>query len=513
MTNLTNSKKPAANTAANAKADLPASDEPSSVLTLRGNGEQTVKFYAPNDAGNAERFLDTYGEDVRYCPAEKTWYVFDGMRWQADTTSQVEKLVCSALEASYTAEIAHLQELDQYGSQKDAINRAYKRRTAAGNLQTLRSCVNMAGFRASIEPEEFDADDYEFHAQNGSLNLKTYQGYSYHKKDLYFRKMAGASFALEQSDYEPNGQPYCPRWKKFVVQCAMGDVKLFLYLQRAAGYSVMTGDISAQKVFCLVGEGRNGKSLFINTLAEIAGDYACKIESSLLSMNRWGERDADVSKELYRMKGKRFVYANEFSRGTMLNEVFIKAITDGGKISCRPLYGSAIEYTPTYKLWFSTNHLPDLQALDEGIGRRLVIIPFRLNLTDEQIDKTLADAFREEANGILMWLIQGYWQYTLQGLEPPEAIRQETAQYFAEQDLFRLFLEETYVPDENGKIYAREVYEAYQWWCGNMGERSVARNMLGKELQRLGILKRRDAKGIYYELQQKAEREASLKNL
>lgn len=51
MTNLTNSKKPAANTAANAKADLPASDEPSSVLTLRGNGEQTVKFYAPNDAG------------------------------------------------------------------------------------------------------------------------------------------------------------------------------------------------------------------------------------------------------------------------------------------------------------------------------------------------------------------------------------------------------------------------------------------------------------------------------
>ena len=54
-----------------------------------------------------------------------------------------------------------------------------------------------------------------------------------------------------------------------------------------------------------------------------------------------------------------------------------------------------------------------------------------------------------------MWLMQGYWQYTLKGLEPPKAIQQETAQYFAAQDLFQLFLEDNYVPDENGKVYAK----------------------------------------------------------
>lgn len=130
--------------------------------------------------------------------------------------------------------------------------------------------------------------------------------------------------------------------------------------------------------------------------------------------------------------------------------------------------------------------------MDQGIARRLVIIPFRLDLTEEQIDKTLADAFREEANGILMWLIQGYWQYTLKGLEPPKAIQQETAQYFAEQDLFQLFLEETYMSDENGKIYAKEVYEAYQWWCGDMGEKWVSEIAFVKELKRLQVQKERD---------------------
>lgn len=479
--------------------------QPAPAIVMYNETEQTTKYYAPNDAGNAERFLDACGENVRYCTAEKTWYVFDGICWRADTTCQVEKMARQALDDSYAAEIAGLQATDQYGSKRDAIRRVSKQRTAAGNLHTLRNCVQMAAMRMAISPEEFDADDYEFHARNGSINLKTYQGFAYHKKDMYFRKTAGTSLQIDQADFGSDEQPYCPRWRKFLAQCVMGDVELFLYLQRAAGYSVMTGDISAQKVFCLVGEGRNGKSLFINTLAEIAGDYACKIESALLCTNRRGDRDADVSKELYRIKGSRFVYSNEFSRNSVLNEVFIKTITDGGKISCRPLYGASIEYTPTYKLWFSTNHLPNLQAMDEGIRRRLVIIPFRLHLTEDQVDKTLADAFREEAPGILSWLLQGYWQYTLLGLEPPKAVREATLEYFNEQDLFQLFLEEKYQKDSTGKIYASEMYRDYQWWCGDNGEKWVGKAKFSKEMQRLQVGKERDRHGTYYCLTRKTD--------
>jgi putative DNA primase/helicase len=221
-------------------------------------------------------------------------------------------------------------------------------------------------------------------------------------------------------------------------------------------------------------------------------------------MTRRGDRDADTSKELYRMRGSRFVYANEFSRNSVLNETFLKAITDGGKISCRQLYNAAIEYTPTYKLWFSTNHLPNLQAMDEGIRRRLVVIPFRLALAPEAVNKNLAETLRQEADHILLWLLYGYWKYTQEGLEPPEAVRQASAAYFGEQDVYQTFLQERYEADVNGKVYAKELYQDYRWWCGDNGERGVSNIVFGKELQRLGLQKDKDRYGIFYSLKKKS---------
>ena len=266
---------------------------------------------------------------------------------------------------------------------------------------------------------------------------------------------------------------------------------------------MLTGDISEQKVFCLLGAGRNGKSLFINTLAEIAGDYACKIESSILCRNRFNEQDADTAKELFRMKDSRFVYTSEFGSSNTLNEAFIKAITDGGKISARQLYSSAIEYTPTYKLWFSTNHMPNLQSIDEGIRRRIVVIPFRSQIPENQIDRSLADKLRAEYDEILVWLLLGYNAYLCDGLEPPEAVRSATASYFEEQDVFQRFLNESYVIDPNGKIAARTLYQHYQGWCAENGEKAVSNNKFGMEMTRLGVEKGRGKHGIFYRLNEK----------
>jgi putative DNA primase/helicase len=278
---------------------------------------------------------------------------------------------------------------------------------------------------------------------------------------------------------------------------------LYYYLQKAAGYSILTGDIAEQKVFCLLGEGRNGKSLFINTLAEIAGDYANKIEASVLCTNRFGDKDNDTSKELYRIKGSRFIYSNEFGRSSILNENFIKTITDGGKIACRPLYGASIEYKPTYTLWFSTNHMPNLNAMDEGIRRRVVVIPFRNHLTEAQIDRTLADKFRAEYPAILTWLIQGYDLYQKHGLVPPQAVQEATKGYFTEQDVFKMFVDENYVVDEFGKVKARDLYTHYRQWCEACGEKYVAERLFSQEMQRLHIEKDRLKNANYYRLSPK----------
>ena len=459
--------------------------------------------YPDSDLGNAGRFLDIYKDRIHYCEAEKCWYVFDDVCWKPDTTKAVPGMARDALYASYTRQIKDLEEADGI---KDfaRLQKLHKLRDKAGNYSAIQNCLNMASIETAITPESFDAEPYWFHAQNGALDLRDFKGCLYHNPAHLFSKTAGTSFedgntAIPSENY-PEGFPYCPHWIQFVLQCCNMDMQLYYYIQKAAGYSILTGDISEQKVFCLLGEGRNGKSLFINTLAEIAGDYASKIEASVLCTNRFGDKDNDMSKELYRIKGSRFVYSNEFGRSSVLNENFIKTITDGGKIACRPLYGASIEYKPTYTLWFSTNHMPNLQAMDEGIRRRVVVIPFRNNLTEEQIDRRLAEKFRREYPAILTWLIQGYYLYKKRGFQPPTAVLEATKGYFTEQDVFKQFVDENYVVDAHGKIYAKRVYTDYRQWCEENGEKYVSNVQFSKELLRLGIEKHKDKHGTFYGL-------------
>ena len=455
-----------------------------------------IKDYPANDAGNAQRFTDICKNGVRYIPAEKQWYYFDKICWVKDTSCFVQRLAKLALEYSYQAEAEYAAEQGDYKK----LPLIEKQRVKAGNMSALQNCLNMAALSVIISPDAFDADPYLFHTKNGYIDLRDYNMFLFHDHLKYFTKTAGAALDPASSGSEPQSEPNCPRWIQFVKDCCNGDEELYQYLNRAAGYSILTGDIREQKVFCLYGEGRNGKSLFINTLAAIAGDYANKIEASILSVNRFGDKDSDISKELYRIRGSRFVYSNEFGRNSTLNEVLIKTITDGGRITCRTLFKESIEYTPAYTLWFSTNHMPNLQAMDEGIRRRIVVIPFRKHLTEEEIDRDLADKLLEEADAILYWLIQGYYRYTVQGLKPPAAVRETTASYFVEQDLYQLFIEEHYEKDPDGKVYAKTLYQNYQHWCAENGEKPVSNIRLGKEMQRLGIVKDRDTTGIYFEL-------------
>lgn len=476
--------------------------------------EETITWYAANDAGNARRFLDVYGKTVLFCADENQWYAFNGVQWNQTSETHIEQLAFHALEKSYLKEAQYFKERDTFGYFKDLRKQTAKQGANAGNTKTVKDCVKASAFLNIIEPDKFNTDPYWFHAKNGALYLKPVadlqttggvvqlKGETMHKPERYFTQTAGANLILDIPDINEQ-TPQCPVWKQFVTTCAAGDRDLYLYLQKAAAYSVLTGDISEQKVFCLLGAGRNGKSLFINTLAEIAGDYACKIESSILCRNRFNEQDTDTAKELFRIRGSRFVYSNEFGASNTLNEAFIKAITDGGKISCRQLYHSSIEYTPTYTLWFSTNHMPNLQTIDEGIRRRIVVIPFRHQIPEDQIDRTLAGKLRAEYDEILLWLLEGYSDYLREGLNPPEAVRNATASYFEEQDMFQRFLNENYVIDPNGKIAARTLYQHYQSWCVENGEKPVSNNKFGMEMARLCIEKGRGKHGIFYYLNEK----------
>ena len=446
--------------------------------------------YAPSDYGNARRFLDSWGACVRYCPEEKHWYLYTSVKWVSATEEEVQRLVRNALFRSHEKEKAQYEA--EHRNAEAAKSEAA--RISSGEMSTIKNCMKAAALDCFIHPWELDADIYKFHAMNGSVNLKTFETNIFHVTGDFNTKTAGAELYENVLD----AQDDCPMWVRFVKQCCMGDEQLYLYLQAAAGYSILTGDIREQKVFCLLGSGRNGKSLFINVLARVAGDYAKKLESSVLCTDSYGRKSDETEKELYRIRGSRFVYSNEFSQSSILNESFLKTITDGGMITCRPMYRESIEYQPTYTLWFSTNHMPNLRAMDEGIRRRIVVIPFRNHLQADEIDRNLEAKLLREADGILAWLLQGYYKYHHDGLVPPQAVIDATAGYFEEQDVFQRFVEEHYVIDTEGGIMASALYQHYLEWCKASGEKGVSKLLFSKQMERLGIEKKKISQGTCY---------------
>lgn len=461
-------------------------------LGITGAPPETLQGYADNDAGNARRFLDVYGDDVRYCAGEKQWYICQpDMSWKADEELLVEKLAYESVHTSYANELHFYRAIDRFGQMKDTVSKLERGLRNIGNLSTLKNCIGMAQKEVPITADRFDQYDNLFHTPNATFDVEAW-GPVANQKEYYITRTAGALYDCEAE---------CPRWEQFVMECVEGDIALYRYLQKAAGYSILSGDISEQVVFCLLGGGKNGKSLFINTLAEIAGGYACKIDSSIISMTRRGDKDHDMSKELYRMRGSRFVYTGEFNKNTFLNEAFVKSITDGGKISCRPLYGASVEYQPTYTLWFSTNHAPELSGFDEGIRRRFVLIPFEHYV--EHPDKTLPQALQSEASGILNWLVEGYAMYKREGLDKPESITQATDDYIGEQDVFQMFVEEYYERDDNSREKTADVFIKYEAWCKIVGEQAVSRRKFCSEMKRLGIKHGKNNESTYYGLRKK----------
>ena len=83
-----------------------------------------------------------------------------------------------------------------------------------------------------------------------------------------------------------------------------------------------------------------------------------------------------ATNDLARLRGTRFVSAIETSEGRALAESFVKAVTGGDRISARFLYAEFFDFEPVFKLWLGTNHKPVIKGGDEGIWRRVRLIPF-----------------------------------------------------------------------------------------------------------------------------------------
>lgn len=492
-----------------------------------------------NDIGNARRFVVHFGKDVHYV-SQVGWHIWDGMRWRKDAeitkglsprirtmAQQMSALIEQEIDfilpsprdrklleeefqlikrraeiestAGYAADEALLGELGNIAGRlrnietalkghKAAIGRRITHAKNAGNSGPMTNMAAEASVMRSITVDDLDQDDLVVNTLTGTLRF-----YINPTGDLGMGPKPAVKLMphdrahmlskLMPVDYDPAAT--CPRFDDFLLQIQPNiDVRRFL--QRWFGLS-MSG-IPVQKLAFFHGAGANGKSVLVDIVSRIMGDYSAtaKIES-LTGKNK--KSGSDSQPDMIPLIGARSVRTSEPEEGERLQEALIKALTGGEPMMIRDLFSGMIVVQPYFKLTISGNHLPEIHGGDDGIWRRLMLVKFPIQIPEhKRIPKKELDAMLwEERAGIFNWMVQGLLDFLDGGLQEPDEVLAATADYRKDSDPIATFLTDaTLVTGYEGDFMtARDLMESFNYWIEERGEarwgpRRVSNKLKGK---------------------------------
>lgn len=444
--------------------------------------EGRKKQYDLTDTGNAHRLFDRFGHIIRYSYNRKKWYFWDGRMWRLDDSGEVKKLadiICEDIKRE-----AFMEQDER--TQADLLKWANRTAGSRGKEAMIHECQHLDGIPVGIE--EFDSYSDYVNCQNGIVNLRNGELLP-HDSNFMMSKMCA-------SDYDASGKP--PKlWLSFLKDVTGGDKKLMQYIQKSIGYS-LTGSGAEQCAYFLYGVGNNGKSTFLDVIADLFGGYAANVQPETIMMKRFGGEGANS--DIARLKSARFVTSEEPTEGVRLNEGLLKQLTGGSKITCRFLYGEEFEYTPEFKIWIATNHKPVIRGTDTGIWRRIKLIPFEVTIPKEKVDKNLKYKLRAEYPQILRWAVEGCMMWRREGLDEPECVRESTKEYRKEMDLLAGFIEQCVEIDYSSaeRVSASDMFRAYIQWAKDNNEYEMSSKKFHTEIGKKLPEKGRNSRGIFY---------------
>ncbi len=415
------------------------------------------------DLGNSYRLVLHHGDDLRYVHTWRRWLTWGGGRWKKDDTGAVMRL------AAEVPRILGAEAEDTDDPKQRMALRSHANATESAARQA--ALVELAKHNVHVVacPEDFDCDPLLFNVANGTIDLRTGE-LRPHRRDDAIMKLAPI-------DYDPNAT--CPRWDRFLEE-VLPAPDLRAFVQRAVGYC-LTGDTSEQIVFIAHGAGENGKSVFIETIKSVLGEYAQSAAKETFTTTRDSDK---VPNDLASMVGARLISVIETDQGRRLDEALVKAVTGGDEVRCRFMRAEWFTYKPTFKPWLITNHKPQIRGADHAIWRRIRLVPFEVTIPPERRDKHLADYLaRTETAGILRWAVEGSVAWQRGGLGSAPDVDRATAAYKAEQDHLSDFLAECCVALPTAFVSRAALRQRYDAWCAASGERPLGRNELNERLR------------------------------
>jgi len=440
----------------------------SNLASYQSSG-QNVSF--DTDVANMERLAQVSEHSLRYSD-QAGWLYFDNHRWLESKHKPVQMAVETFKRIPY--------------EQVSNVSQDRKMRWAKQSLQKARieSALVLTKSAPGMQRDisEFDMDPDVLLVENGLLDLTTNK-LTPSRFDHWCMNLAGTRFDESAT---------CPKWLNFLDVIFEGNPNLIHYIQRAVGYS-LTGHVTEQKFFVLYGTGANGKSVFTETIQALLGDYAATTPTNTLMRDR-----GTIPNDIARLVGKRFVAANETNESSRFDEAFLKDLTGGDRISARFLHKEFFEFAPQFKLWIRGNHKPKVSGIDEGMWRRLQLLPFNYRIPEDERDPNLTTALREELPGILNWALEGHAEWRRRGLNPPDEVQLAAKRYREDVDLLGQFINDRCECGPEFTAKSEELCNAYNHWQHQNGNESVGSHIFSSQMEMKGFRKKRTNKGILW---------------
>lgn len=424
--------------------------------------------YLRTDVGNAELFAALYAERLRFDHKRGRWLVWkDGRWWAKDEIQGVVRMAKN---------VARLR-------LKNATNRDETKWALRSEArQRLEAMAELAKSERPLADsgDGWDSDPWLLGVANGVVDLRTGQ--------LRDGKQSDKITLHSKIAFDPTAK--APRWERFISEVFDGNTELIEYVQRAVGYSI-TGDVGEQVIFLAYGSGANGKSTFVEMIRHVLGEHAYNLPFSAFELSG----RSSIPNDIAALENRRFATAIETSESSRLNEARIKALTGSDPITARYLFKEFFTFVPMAKFWLVFNHFPKVNDESEGFWRRVQVISFVHQFPKEKRDKKLLQKLKEEADGILNWVIEGARKWKEQGLNTPAIVTEMSEQYRQESDVLVEFLEDCCVLDADASTTSGKLWNEYlQWQTRQNDGDGLDRTTFGRKLEARGLKKERVGK-------------------
>lgn len=472
----------------------------------------TLQF---NDEDNAARILAVHGADLVFVNG-RGWAVWDGHRFSLRAGELGAREIGHRLRAIVQEEaewarrdwevtpedvLRFMEACERkrppviFRTPEDAISemrsefagRLYAHATKCGNVAKVKSALEACQHQRRAEILDMDADPHAFVVPNGQIDLRAVAAWErpaacepeeeLAARRSWLRPVDRASLPTRVAGVPYDPAAKCPEWEAF-MELIVPDAAIRDCVKRIVGAALRGCDAAQIAVLMRGASGGNGKSTFQNALAMVFGDRdgysaTCRVEMFLDLGNLMSNA---ANPDEVKLPGARVLLATEPKPTQILDMTKIKGLTGCDIRQSRALHNEPFDWRPNAIPFISCNKMPKIKDADGGSRRRLVIIPFEVELRKLPVEQRrkpsdVMAALQREASGILNWAIDGYRDFVARGeeIDPPEAMEHIKSTVFEGADPVRTFLDQMTVADGKGRISVKAAYQVYEKWCDQEG--------------------------------------------